>query len=223
MLAAFFAPPLLATVLLRGTDGVLGASLHRSAYEVLFAPLEPQKKRASKPLLDVGFDKLGMLLGSAVVAVVAAVAPRARARRAPRGSCSAMAVVRLLLSPRLQAGYRRTLADNLRRGRLGLSGVGVLDRGTIGSLSRATGEMDRAALLEKVARFRAEQARSSAPEEAASRLSIAAFDLPVCPDLGDADAGRPGGRRDSRAPRGTRCSRRSAISARGSRSASAPC
>ncbi len=165
VLAALFAPPLLATVLLRGTDGVLGASLHRSAYEVLFAPLEPQKKRASKPLLDVGFDKLGMLLGSAVVAVL--VSRHARAWRAPCSSrlVAAMALVRLLLSPRLQAGYRRTLADNLRRGRLGLSNAGVLDRGTIGSLSRATGEMDRAALLEQVARFRAEQSGSSAREE----------------------------------------------------------
>ncbi|HSD22632.1 MAG TPA: hypothetical protein VLC54_21450 [Anaeromyxobacter sp.] len=190
VLAALFAPPLLATVLLRGTDGVLGASLHRSAYEVLFAPLEPQKKRASKPLLDVGFDKLGMLLGSAAVAVLAAVAP-ARGRAVLLALVAAMALVRLLLSPRLQAGYRRTLAENLRRGRLGLSNAGVLDRGTIGSLSRATGEMGRAALLEQVARFRAEQAGSSAREEDAARLSIAAFDLPVCPEMGDADAGPP--------------------------------
>jgi hypothetical protein len=190
VLATLFAPPLLATVLLRGTDGVLGASLHRSAYEVLFAPLEPQKKRASKPLLDVGFDRLGMLLGSAAVAILVAIAP-AGGRAVLLALVAAMALVRVLLSPTLQAGYRRTLAENLRRGRLGLSNVGVLDRGTIGSLSRATGEMDRAALLEQVARFRAEQAGSPAPEEAASRLSIAAFDLPVCPEFGDADAAPP--------------------------------
>ena len=102
MLAALFAPPLATTVLLRGTDGVVGASLHRSAYEVLFAPLEPHNRRAAKPLLDVGFDSMGMLLGSGMVATVVA-ATGALARTVLLALVAALALVRVLLSPRLQA------------------------------------------------------------------------------------------------------------------------
>ncbi len=187
VLAATFATPLAAAVLLRGTDGVVGASLHRSAYEVLFAPLEPHARRASKPLLDVGFDRVGMLLGSGVVAAVAAVAAGG-ARTVLLALAAALALVRVLLAPALQAGYRRSLANGLRRGKLALSQAGVLDRGTVGSLSQAAAEVNRPAVLEQIERLRAEQARSPMPDGSSARLSIAAFELPVCPDLGDTDA-----------------------------------
>jgi hypothetical protein len=184
MLATLFAPPLAATVLLRGADGILGASVHRSAYEVLFAPLDPRKKRASKPLIDVGFDRVGMLLGSGIVALVAA-ATSTGARAVLLALVAALAVWRLLLSRRLQAGYRRSLADNLRHGRLAASAAAVLDRATVGSLSQAAGELDRPALLRQVERLRVEQSRTQVPDGAA-RLSIAAFDVPVCPEPNDA-------------------------------------
>jgi hypothetical protein len=186
VLAAPFAPPLAATVLLRGSDGIVGASLHRSAYEVLFAPLEAHSRRASKPLLDIGFDRMGMLLGSGIVAAVVA-ATGAGARTVLLALVGALALVRVALSPRLQAGYRRSLADGLRRGKLALSNADVLDRGTVGSLAQTAGELNRPALLEQVERLRDEQARSPMPEDAGARLSIAAFELPVCPDLGDGD------------------------------------
>jgi hypothetical protein len=174
--AALAAPPLAAAVLLRGGDGVLGASLHRSAYEVLFAPVEPGRRRASKPLLDVGFDRAGMLLGSGAVALVLAVAP-ASARVVLLAAVAALALLRLLLSPRLQAGYRGSLAENLRGGRLWRSGVGVLDRGTVGALSRLAARPP-AEVLREVARS------APAPDGDGARLSIAAFDLPVCPECG---------------------------------------
>jgi len=187
VVGAVFAQPLAAAVLLRGTDGILGASLHRSAYEVLFAPLEPRRRRASKPFLDVGFDRLGMLLGSGLVAAV--VASGGRAKPVFLGVVAALAVVRVLLTPRLQAGYRRSLADGLRRGKLALSGVGVLDRGTVGSLSQAAGALDRPALLEEIERLRVERASAPPPGEGGARLSIAAFELPVGPELLGGDAG----------------------------------
>lgn len=190
VLAALVAPPLLGTVIVRGADGVLGASLHRSAYEVLFAPVEPHRRRAVKPMLDVLSDKLGMLVGSGIVAVVVAVAPEGD--RIPLlAVVAAVAIARVFLSGGLQAGYRRTLADNLREGRLGLSGSGVLDRGTVGSLSRGAGELNRAALLEQIERFRAEQARSPGGD-GASWLSLSAFELPVPPERSDPSASDDG-------------------------------
>jgi hypothetical protein len=187
--ASFFGPPLLGAVLVRGTDGVLGASLHRSAYEVLFAPLDARRRRAWKPVLDVGGDRVGMLVGSGIVALVVAAAP-GHARGVLLAVVAALAVARLLLSARLQAGYRHTLADNLRQGKLGLSADGLLDRGTIGSLSRVA-ELDRATILAEVERFRAGPGRSAAP---GAGLSIAAFDVPAgavperaSPDSGEAE------------------------------------
>lgn len=183
--AALFAQPVAAAVLLRGADGVLGASVHRSAYEVLFAPLDARKKRASKPLIDVGFDRLGALLGSGIVALVLAVTSTA-APAVLLSVVGALAVWRLLLSRGLQAGYRRSLADNLRQGRLASSAVTVLDPGTIASLE-AAGGFSRRALLDEVDRLRAEQGRSQVSRGEA-RLSIAAFDVPVGPEPDD-DAG----------------------------------
>lgn len=179
--AALFAPPVAAAVLLRGADGVLGASVHRSAYEVLFAPLEARKKRASKPLIDVGFDRLGTLLGSGVVALVLAVTTAAPA--VLLSAVGALAVWRLWLSRGLQAGYRRSLADNLRQGRLASSAATVLDPGTIASLE-AAGGFSRSALLAEVERLRAAQGRSQVSRGEA-RLSIAAFDVPVGPEPDD--------------------------------------
>jgi hypothetical protein len=187
LLAGTYASPLAAAVLLRGTDGVVGASLHRSAYEVLFAPIEPRKKRAWKPLLDVACDRVGMLIGSALVALVAVLAP-AVARPVLLGAVAALAFARIILTPRLETGYRESLAENLRRGRVGLSGVGVLDRGTVSAISRVSEEMNRPAMLREIASLRSEQER--APEPEGGRLSIAAFDLPVYPEP-DEDAGSP--------------------------------
>jgi hypothetical protein len=147
---------------------------------VLFAPIDPRKKRAWKPLLDVACDRAGMLLGSALVAVIVAVAP-AVAQSVLLAVVAALALVRILISPRLETGYRDSLAENLRRGRIGLSGVAVLDRGTVSALSRVSEEMNRPALLREIASFRTEQERETEPE--GGRLSIAAFDLPVYPEL----------------------------------------
>ncbi len=185
MLAALFAPPVTATVFLRGADGVLGASVHRSAYEVLFAPLDARNKRASKPLIDVGFDRLGALLGSGIVALVLAVTS-AGVPAVLLSVVGALAVWRLLLSRWLQAGYRRSLADNLRQGRLASSAATLLDRATVASLE-AAGGLGRRALLDEVERLRAEQDRSQVSQGEA-RLAITAFDVPVGPEPDD-DAG----------------------------------
>jgi hypothetical protein len=179
-LAWFVAPPLGAAVVLRGADAILGASVHRSAYEVLFAPLDAGRRRAWKPVIDVGFDRAGTLLGGASVAFVLAVTSGG-ARVALLALVVALSVARLLLSAALQTGYRRSLADSLRRGAIATSMTAVLDRATVGALSEAAGAPDRAALLEEVERLRTAQARAPAPHGGA-RVSIAAFDVPVCPE-----------------------------------------
>jgi hypothetical protein len=178
--SALVAPPLGAAVLLRGADAILGASLHRSAYEVLFAPLDPRRRRATKPVIDVGFDRAGTLLGSATVAVVVA-ATSGGGRAALLAAVGALAASRLLLSARLQAGYRRSLADSLRQGTLATSATAVLDRATLGALAEAAATLDRPAMLDQVERLRTARARPQPPPGGA-RVAITAFDVPECPE-----------------------------------------
>ena len=56
---AFFIPGLTSVVVARGTEVVLRNSLFRAAYELLFTPIAPREKRATKLLLDVGAARVG--------------------------------------------------------------------------------------------------------------------------------------------------------------------
>ncbi|NNE10609.1 MAG: hypothetical protein HKN20_18755 [Gemmatimonadetes bacterium] len=51
----------------RGLEAVLQSSFFRSGYELLFAPIIPEKKRATKPIVDVGFDRMGDAIGGGIV------------------------------------------------------------------------------------------------------------------------------------------------------------
>jgi ATP:ADP antiporter, AAA family len=175
--------PLVAAVLLRGADGVLGASLQRSAYEVLFAPLDDAKRRISKPIIDVAIDRAGTLIGGVVVAAAVALGD-IYGTMILLGITGAMTVGRVALAPVLQDGYRRLLADSLQRARGALSSESILDPGTIHSLSASALKLDRGALLQEIGRVRRQQrARSGVLNGPAS--SLAAFDLPVTSELGE--------------------------------------
>ena len=75
-----FDPRLRSGVLAYGSQEMLSNSLFRSGYELLYTPLPEGEKRPTKAVVDVGFDKLGALLGGATVLVVVAVAPTAALR-----------------------------------------------------------------------------------------------------------------------------------------------
>ena len=55
------------------------ASLYRSGYELVFTPLPLERKRATKALVDVGFDKIGSVAGGLFTAGLVAIAPAGRA------------------------------------------------------------------------------------------------------------------------------------------------
>jgi ATP:ADP antiporter, AAA family len=59
-------PGLASAAVLRGAEAVQRNTLFRSAYELLYTPLSEERKRATKVLIDVGFDRLGTVLGSGV-------------------------------------------------------------------------------------------------------------------------------------------------------------
>jgi AAA family ATP:ADP antiporter len=54
-------------VALCAVESVLADSIYRSSYELYFAPVPIELKRPSKPVIDVGIERLGTLLGAAVI------------------------------------------------------------------------------------------------------------------------------------------------------------
>jgi hypothetical protein len=56
--------------LTRAVESMLRASLFRSAYELLFVPMDPEEKRRIKTFLDVACDRAGEAAGAVVVQIV---------------------------------------------------------------------------------------------------------------------------------------------------------
>src|SRR5664280_913333 len=142
-----------AVVLLRGTQAVLATSFFRSAYEPLFTPLPPNKKRATKAIIDVAADRLGDALGSGGIWIALAIAPN---RTWPTALTIAMlaAGASLWLSLKLQRGYVAELASSLRKGMIHVSEHDVHDATTRLTLSQTHGGIDRNLLLREVAAAR---------------------------------------------------------------------
>jgi ATP:ADP antiporter, AAA family len=64
---ALLVPGLIPVLLARGVEIVLRSSVFRAAYELLFTPVAPSEKRATKLLLDVGAARVGDVAGGVIV------------------------------------------------------------------------------------------------------------------------------------------------------------
>jgi hypothetical protein len=129
-------------VAVRGVQAVLRNSLFRSAYELLYTPLAPERKRPTKALLDVGADRVGTIAGSAVVMMILLL-PAAGATRVLLLLASALAAGSLVLTRRLQKGYVNALAESLRAGTVRLDPVDVVDQTTRATLAVADAQKRR--------------------------------------------------------------------------------
>jgi hypothetical protein len=156
-------PSLVTTALQRGAEGVLRGSLFRSAYEVLFTPLPPSVKRATKTVIDVSFDRAGTLLGSGVILALLAVWP-ASALRSVTLTTLVVAGAELVLAHRLHYGYVETLAQRLRSGVIHLDLADIVDATTRKTLSQSLSSIDRTALLAQIEAARALHAESATRE-----------------------------------------------------------
>jgi hypothetical protein len=150
-------PSLASAAIQRGAEGVLGASLHRSAYEVLFTPVPAALKRPTKTVIDVVFDRVGLLLGSGFILVLLALWPHGGVRAVTMTSISVGAAL-LALAYLLRRGYVATLAERLRSGAVELDLDAIVDGTTRNTLSRTFSGMDRQTLLLRIEALRAAQA-----------------------------------------------------------------
>ncbi len=102
-------PPL---ILARGTEIVLRTSIFRSAYELLFTPVPPAEKRATKLLVDVGATRLGDMAGAALIQVLLLTAG-AWAGGLALAATIGIALGTLVVARRLHLGHAETLARSL--------------------------------------------------------------------------------------------------------------
>jgi MFS family permease len=118
-LLALAYPGVVSAVLARCFEAVLRGSLFRSSYEALFSPVARRDRRATKTLVDVGFDRAGDILGGGLAR--ACLLLPAFATQAMLAVAVLLAAAAFVIARRLQLGYVRELENRL------LSGVFRLD------------------------------------------------------------------------------------------------
>lgn len=150
-------PGLPTAVSLRGGSAIVGNSLYRSAYELLYTPLAPQTKRPTKTIIDVGFDRLGAAFGSVLVLIAIAMTPGI-STRILIVIAILLAVVALAVAGRIAEGYVEALATSLRTGAVHLEDSEIVDATTRRTLSETTMALDRDKLLREIQSLRESKA-----------------------------------------------------------------
>jgi hypothetical protein len=122
-------PRLWSLLLARGSHAVLTTSLFRSSYELLFTPVPKERKRLTKTLIDVGFDKVGSVAGS-LIALAAVTLLHGDAVRVLLAIGILAALLSLLVTSWLHDGYVAALGASLRSGAVRLEPDEVKDATT---------------------------------------------------------------------------------------------
>lgn len=112
-LGALLLPGFGPLVVARGIEVVLHNSVFRAAYELLFTPVSPPEKRATKLLLDVGVARVGdvvagLLVQAALIAGLATATPLL-------GGTMLLGICALWVARRLHFGYVGALEQSLHR------------------------------------------------------------------------------------------------------------
>jgi hypothetical protein len=147
-------PGLWTQALTRAADGALVNSLYRSAYEPLYTPIAPERKRALKALIDVLVNRAGDALGSLLSWGLVLTWPTSASAGA-NAIVALAALATLLLTRRLRRGYIAELAASLRSGAVVLDEEGVQDQTTRLTLSQTLSDLNRERLLREIAALRA--------------------------------------------------------------------
>jgi ATP/ADP translocase len=98
---------------LRALEMVLRGSVFRAGYEMLFTPVAPEEKRATKLLVDVGAARIGDVIGALIVQStillgLVTTIPLLFATLV-------VAILALIVAQRLETGYTRALGRSLKR------------------------------------------------------------------------------------------------------------
>ena len=111
---AFLVPGLIPIMLVRGLEVVLRSSVFRAAYELLFTPVAPLEKRATKLLLDVGAARVGDVIGGTLIMGALALAGGGTVRIL-LGLTVVLSGIALVMARRLHRGYVAALEGSIHR------------------------------------------------------------------------------------------------------------
>lgn len=111
---ALIFPGLTPVLLARGVEVVLRSSMFRAAYELLFTPVAPLEKRATKLLLDVGAARVGDVLGGGLILITLALTQGGAGLILLTLTC-VLSGAALLVARRLHLGYVSALAGSIHR------------------------------------------------------------------------------------------------------------
>ena len=150
------------TVILRGAHAVLSNSLFRTSFELLYAPLSPFARRATKPIIDVAAERMGDMLGGGAILLLLAAAPELPSS-VMLLLAAAAAGAALMTVARLHRGYVEQLAGTLRSGAVTLSDQEVLDATTRRILAETSVDAERHKVLERIKALKRDRARDKAP------------------------------------------------------------
>ncbi len=109
---ALLFPGLGGVLLARGAESITRNSVFRSAYELLFGPVAPGDKRATKAVIDVGVVRLGDAAGGGIIQAILLAASR-QAWTIILVLGVVLSGVALWVARHLQRGYLRTLERSL--------------------------------------------------------------------------------------------------------------
>ena len=135
VLGVFFAPGLASASVARASEAVLRSSLFRSGYELFYTPISLRDKRATKSLIDVGFQRLGDALGGGTVRLLLFLGPQ-------------LAQSAMLISAGLIAGVGLVVARNLHQGYIGALEKSLLNRGVELDLSEIADKTTRQTMVQ---------------------------------------------------------------------------
>ena len=136
-------------VTLRGGQAIFTNSLFRSAFELLYTPLPPHKKRPTKTIIDVASDRLGDLIGSGLLLLLLFIAPNLPT--AVVATCAVVvASLALYVVVRLNRGYINQLARSLRKGVVRIDEDDIVDATTQEILAESSAYSEREFLQSKI-------------------------------------------------------------------------
>lgn len=121
--AAIMVPRFAAILAARAAESVFRNGPYRAGYELLYAPLAPRQKRATKTLVDVGVVRVGDVVGAGLVQIALMVGLAAAGVLLSVAIAISFAAVVVALG--LQRAYVRQLEKSLlsRAGQVDLSGA----------------------------------------------------------------------------------------------------
>ncbi len=173
-------PGLWTVAVVRGGQAVLANSLFRTAFELLYTPLPPRRKRPTKTIIDVAADRLGDMLGGGLVLLLLAVTP-AFSNQTILVFAVAIAGLVLYVVARLHQGYIAQLARTLRKGAVTADLRPVLDATTQYVLAEISPSMERRLLMERIRQMRFARTRETEESESDTAPELAAEPRPDPP------------------------------------------